>query len=91
MIDTPVSGGPLVAEAGTLAVIVGGDVETYKTALPVLSFIGKPEKIHHCGPFGSGLVAKQANNYAACVSYLGLCEGKRQFFLGSSRRSSNRF
>lgn len=89
MIDTPISGGPAAAESGSLAVIVGGDAETFQTALPVLSLIGRPEKIHHCGPFGSGLVAKQANNYAACVSYLGLCEGKPKVTVSHDRRRSN--
>ncbi|CAM1510775.1 Fc.00g082880.m01.CDS01 [Cosmosporella sp. VM-42] len=73
-LDSPVSGGPEAARLGTLAVIVGGDSSVFQKALPVLSYMGRPEKIYHCGPLGAGLAAKQANNYAACVSYLGLCE-----------------
>ena len=71
------SGGPEAARLGTLAVIVGGDSSVFQRARPVLEYMGRPEKVYHCGPLGAGQAAKQVNNYAACVGYLGLCEGKR--------------
>ena len=36
MIDAPVSGGPWGAEAGTLAIMCGGDTADYERALPML-------------------------------------------------------
>ena len=39
-LDAPVSGGPAGAEAGTLTVMVGGDDEAFKRALPVFEQFG---------------------------------------------------
>jgi 3-hydroxyisobutyrate dehydrogenase-like beta-hydroxyacid dehydrogenase len=61
-LDCPVSGGPPGAEAGTLAVMCGGDVDALDRAAPILDVIGEPEKRFHCGPVGSGLVVKLVNN-----------------------------
>lgn len=69
-VDAPVSGGPPGADAGTLAIWVGGTDEAVERAQPVLDVLGAPEKIRHCGPVGAGLVVKLANNYlgAACAA-----------------------
>lgn len=56
ILDAPVSGGWEGAQAGTLTVLVGGETETFETALPVLNTIG--QKIEHLGPHGAGYVAK---------------------------------
>ena len=61
-LDCPVSGGPPGAAAGTLAVMCGGTEQGLITAAPVLDAIGDPAKRVHCGPVGSGLVAKLVNN-----------------------------
>ena len=63
MLDAPVSGGPKGAEAGTLAIIVGGAVENVERALPVLRLLAPAEKIIHVGPLGSGHLLKAVNNY----------------------------
>lgn len=73
-IDAPVSGGPQGSDAGTLTFMVGGPKELFERALPVLSMMGKPESVFHCGEAGAGLATKQLNNYLAYLSYLGLCE-----------------
>ena len=73
-IDAPVSGGPQGSNDGTLTFMVGGPESLFKEALPVLSLMGKPEAIIHCGGPGAGLATKQLNNYLAYVGYLGLCE-----------------
>ncbi len=39
-LDAPVTGGVSGAEAGTLSILVGGSVENYQRALPVLEAIG---------------------------------------------------
>jgi 2-hydroxy-3-oxopropionate reductase len=57
-LDAPVSGGVTGAEAGTLAILVGGNAEDFAQALPVLNCLGRPTLI---GPSGSGQAAKLAN------------------------------
>jgi 3-hydroxyisobutyrate dehydrogenase-like beta-hydroxyacid dehydrogenase len=66
-LDCPVSGGPVGAEAGTLAIWVGGAEMAYERARPVLEVLGDPAKILHCGPVGAGLIVKLANNYLGAV------------------------
>ena len=57
-LDAPVSGGTVGAEAGTLAIMVGGDVEDAAQAAPVFNVLGRAT---HVGPHGSGQLAKLAN------------------------------
>ena len=73
-LDCPVSGGPPGAEAGTLAVMVGGTDAGVAAATPVLDCIGDPAKRVHCGPVGSGLVAKLVNNLLVAVIAAGTAE-----------------
>jgi len=48
------------AQAGTLSFLVGGSEGSFRIASPLLALMGK--RIIHCGPAGSGLVAKICNN-----------------------------
>lgn len=57
-IDAPVSGGVLGAEAGTLAIMAGGDEIDFAKALPVLSAMGRAMLV---GPAGCGQLAKLCN------------------------------
>ncbi|QXZ10042.1 NAD(P)-dependent oxidoreductase [Comamonas sp. Y33R10-2] len=57
-IDAPVSGGTLGAQAGTLAIMVGGDAIDFDSALPVFAALGRAT---HVGPHGAGQLAKLAN------------------------------
>jgi 2-hydroxy-3-oxopropionate reductase len=57
-IDAPVSGGTVAAEAGTLAIMAGGDGADLAEALPVLQHLGHTV---HVGPHGAGQLAKLAN------------------------------
>ncbi len=57
-LDAPVSGGTLGAEAGTLAIMAGGDAGAFEAARPVLEVLGRPV---HVGPAGSGQLCKLAN------------------------------
>ena len=57
-LDAPVSGGTIGAEAGTLAIMVGGKAASFEFALPVLNVFGRAT---HVGPVGSGQLAKLAN------------------------------
>ena len=67
-LDCPVSGGPVGAEAGTLAIWVGGADAALERARPVLDVIGDAAKVRHCGEVGAGLVVKLANNYLGAVN-----------------------
>lgn len=57
-LDAPVSGGVLGAEAATLAIMAGGDIEQFERAVPVLSVMGRPTRV---GPAGCGQIAKLCN------------------------------
>lgn len=57
-IDAPVSGGTVAAEAGTLAIMAGGQAADLAQALPVLQHLGTTV---HVGPHGAGQLAKLAN------------------------------
>ena len=57
-LDAPVSGGTVGAEAGSLAIMVGGKTADYQRAQPVFRALGRPT---HVGPHGAGQLAKRAN------------------------------
>ena len=73
MLDAPVSGGTTGAEAGTIAVIVGGDKKVFDDALPVLQSFSA--NVLHMGPLGSGTVAKLVNNMLSFCNLAALSEG----------------
>jgi 2-hydroxy-3-oxopropionate reductase len=57
-LDAPVSGGTIGAEAGTLAIMVGGKASSFEQALPMFNQLGRAT---HVGPVGAGQLAKLAN------------------------------
>ena len=59
MLDAPVSGGGIGAEAGTLAIMVGGDAAVLARARPLFEVLGKT--LVHIGSNGAGQVAKACN------------------------------
>lgn len=74
LIDAPVSGGGVGAEAGTLTVMVGGANEDVEAARPVMnSFAGL---LVHLGGVGAGQMAKLVNNALmaahVAIAYQGL-------------------
>lgn len=72
MLDAPVSGGVLAAEAGTLTFMVGGSEKAYLAAKPLFLSMGK--NTIYCGEAGNGSAAKICNNLAMAVSMLGVSE-----------------
>ncbi|GAB4134315.1 MAG: 3-hydroxyisobutyrate dehydrogenase [Rhodothalassiaceae bacterium] len=72
MVDAPVSGGVAGAEAGTLTFMVGGDVQAFDAARPVLSAMGA--KIVHAGGPGNGQAAKICNNMLLAITMIGTSE-----------------
>ena len=58
LLDAPVAGQTIGAEAGTLAIYAGGEPEVFARALPVLEAMGDPERIFLLGPGGCGYAVK---------------------------------
>jgi 3-hydroxyisobutyrate dehydrogenase-like beta-hydroxyacid dehydrogenase len=59
VLDAPLSGGTVGAEAGTLSVMVGGDRATAERTLPLFDHMGTT--IRYLGESGSGALAKACN------------------------------
>ena len=68
MLDAPVSGGTMGAEAATLTFMVGGPEEAFARALPILQAMGKT--IVHCGGAGAGQAMKALNNLCSAGGFL---------------------
>ena len=77
VLDAPVSGGTKGAEAGTLAIMVGGDLASLEKVRKVLLSMGK--SIFPVGDVGCGNVAKLVNNMISLASNSITAEG---FVLG---------
>jgi 3-hydroxyisobutyrate dehydrogenase-like beta-hydroxyacid dehydrogenase len=73
MLDSPVSGGVEGAEAGTIAVMIGGDKAAFDKHLSLFQSFGKT--IIHCGELGAGSVAKIVNNMVAFCNMAAAAEG----------------
>lgn len=70
-LDAPVSGGTRGAEAGTLAIMVGGDSAVFDAAKDVLANMGRPVLV---GPSGAGELAKLANQAIVAISISAVSE-----------------
>lgn len=66
LVDAPISGGPVPADAGKLTIMVGGDEEALERVRPALETLGST--IHHLGGSGNGHVAKAVNNFLNAVN-----------------------
>jgi 3-hydroxyisobutyrate dehydrogenase-like beta-hydroxyacid dehydrogenase len=73
VLEAPVSGGVIGAEAGTLTVIGGGDKSVYERCRPILKVIG--ENIYHVGDVGSGNTVKLVNNLISISNVAVMSEG----------------
>ena len=72
ILDAPVSGGPAGAETAKLAIMVGGDIETFERVRPLLELLGA--KVVRHGPGGAGQSMKITNQIAMVGAMLGVCE-----------------
>ncbi|KZO99379.1 hypothetical protein CALVIDRAFT_379269 [Calocera viscosa TUFC12733] len=79
MVDAPMSGGIVGAEAGTLSFMVGGPKKAFYRAEPYLMLMGS--KVIHCGESGMGLAAKISNNLILGINQIAIAEG---LLLGTS-------
>jgi 3-hydroxyisobutyrate dehydrogenase len=73
MLDAPVSGGPTAAEAGTIAIMVGGEEQALEKVRPVLGEISS--NITRCGGIGAGQVMKVINNTISTCNRFAMLEG----------------
>jgi 3-hydroxyisobutyrate dehydrogenase-like beta-hydroxyacid dehydrogenase len=73
MLDAPVSGSVPQAQAGTLAIMVGGDEEAFRRVEPLLRELGRTAR--HVGANGQGLVLKLAINISLAAQPLAFSEG----------------
>jgi 2-hydroxy-3-oxopropionate reductase len=71
VVDAPVSGGEDGAVAGTLSIMVGGDVDDCARVEPVLATMGTPVRL---GPLGAGQTAKACNQMIVASTILALGE-----------------
>ena len=72
-LDAPISGGTVGAEAGTLAIMVGGDEADFDRAAPLFEAVGS--KARHFGAAGAGSVVKLVNNAIGAATSVAIAEG----------------
>lgn len=72
-LEAPVTGGVGAAEQGTLLIMVGGALEDFARAKPLLETMGR--KILHVGPMGTGAVMKLTTNLVASCIFTAMAEG----------------
>jgi 3-hydroxyisobutyrate dehydrogenase-like beta-hydroxyacid dehydrogenase len=73
MLDAPVSGSVPQAEAGTLAIMVGGEEAAFRMVEPLLRTLGRT--VTRVGENGQGLLLKLAVNISLAAQTLAFSEG----------------
>ncbi|MFY0731482.1 NAD(P)-dependent oxidoreductase [Pseudomonas sp. NFX15] len=71
-LDTPVSGGVVGAEAGSLAIMVGGEAQDLERVRSVLMNLG--QRVTHMGGVGAGQVTKACNQMIVACNALVIAE-----------------
>ena len=71
-LDAPVSGGPTGAEAGTLAIMVGGEEDVFARWAELLGAMGA--RVEYVGPHGAGQTVKLCNNLMVACTMAGMAE-----------------
>jgi 3-hydroxyisobutyrate dehydrogenase len=75
IVDAPVSGGPMGAADGSLAIMVGGAEEDFSRCREPFALMGN--KVVHAGPLGAGTRMKLARNLLHFVSFTAATEAQR--------------
>ncbi len=75
VLDAPVSGGPMGAADGSLAIMVGGSEVAFAAARPALDVMGS--KVVHAGALGAGTRMKLARNLIHFVAFTAVTEAQR--------------
>jgi 2-hydroxy-3-oxopropionate reductase len=71
-LDAPVSGGEVGAKKGTLSIMVGGQEDAFKRALPVFEVVGA--NMVHIGKPGAGQITKACNQIVVAVTIQAVAE-----------------
>ncbi|WP_183680331.1 NAD(P)-dependent oxidoreductase [Pseudomonas sp. Tn43] len=71
-LDAPVSGGVVGAQAGSLAIMVGGEAADLERVRPVLLTLG--QRVTHMGAVGAGQVTKACNQMIVACNALVIAE-----------------
>jgi 2-hydroxy-3-oxopropionate reductase len=71
-LDAPVSGGQTGAEAATLSIMVGGNENAFRRALPIFEKMGK--NIVHIGKPGAGQITKACNQIVVGMTIQAVAE-----------------
>ncbi|WP_370402509.1 NAD(P)-dependent oxidoreductase [Sulfitobacter sp. JB4-11] len=74
-VDGPVSGGPAAAEAGTMTMLLGGDIRAIEALRPVLDVLTAKTVV--VGGSGAGHAAKIANNMLCAANLVLVAEAVR--------------
>lgn len=72
MLDAPVSGGTVGAEAGSLSIMVGGPEVAFERCRPVFEALG--QRITYMGPSGAGQLTKACNQIMTAGIYVVMSE-----------------
>lgn len=75
VLDAPVSGGPVGAEAGTLAIMVGGSRDAFERCTPLFEAMGT--RIELVGGHGAGQTVKLCNNLIVACAMAAIGESCR--------------
>jgi 3-hydroxyisobutyrate dehydrogenase-like beta-hydroxyacid dehydrogenase len=70
-LDAPVSGGEKGAQAGTLAIMAGGDADVFERSRLLLEAMGRPVRV---GPVGTGQLAKLVNQMMVASTIAAVAE-----------------
>jgi 2-hydroxy-3-oxopropionate reductase len=86
-IDAPVSGGVVGAEAGTLAIMAGGEAEIIAGLTEVFEPLGR---VTHVGPSGAGQICKLANQQIVAITIGAVAEAMMLVEAGGASREKFR-
>ena len=86
-VDAPVSGGTAGAEAGTLAIMAGGDAAVIEGLADVFAPLGR---VTHVGPSGAGQICKLANQQIVAVTIGAVAEAMMLVEAGGADRGKFR-
>jgi 3-hydroxyisobutyrate dehydrogenase-like beta-hydroxyacid dehydrogenase len=75
VLDAPVSGGPVGAEAGTLAIMAGGSAAAFERCLPLFEAMGS--RVERVGEHGAGQAVKLCNNMIVACAMAAIGESCR--------------
>ena len=86
-VDAPVSGGVVGAQAGTLAIMAGGDAGVIEGLGDVFSALGR---VTHVGPSGAGQICKLANQQIVAITIGAVAEAMMLVEAGGASREKFR-